>query len=356
MRSAPTSADLLAWYDRHARVLPWRAPPGARAEPYRVWLSEVMLQQTTVKAVIPYFHRFLERWPRVRDLAAARDEDVMAAWAGLGYYARARKLLACARVVSDEYGGVFPDSEAKLRELPGVGPYTAAAIAAIAFGRRAVVVDGNVERVASRMFAIREPLPGAKTAIRAAVDTLTPDTRSGDFAQAMMDLGATICTPRKPACGLCPWRACCAGLATGEPESFPSKAVKPDRSSREGVAFLVHRQGCILLRRRPPRGLLGGMTEVPGSPWETNLDSARARRAPPIAGLSWREARRRASHVFTHFALEVVVLVADAPPETRAPEGYWWHPVADLDGAGLPTAMRKIVSVGLDEIIARAKA
>lgn len=343
--SRPDPTALIAWYDRHARVLPWRARPSERAEPYRVWLSEVMLQQTTVKAVIPYFHAFTTRWPTVEALAAARDEDVMAAWAGLGYYARARKLLECARFVAGAHGGRFPDSEEALRTLPGIGPYTAAAIAAIAFDRRAVVVDGNVERVVTRLYAIEDELPGAKALVRRKTGEFTPAERPGDFAQAMMDLGATICTPRKPACGLCPWRGGCRAAALGDPESFPRKSAKPTRPLRRGAAFWVTRGGDVLLRRRPPKGLLGGMAEVPGTTWSVDFDVETASEGAPFLGLFWHRLPGLATHGFTHFELEVTVLTANVDSNTPAPEDCWWHPIADLASAGLPTAMLKIARV-----------
>ena len=254
------ASTLLAHYDRHARILPWRAPPGTNAaDPYRVWLSEIMLQQTTVAAVIPYFEKFVARWPDVAALADADDADLMSAWAGLGYYARARNLLACARAVVRDHDGFFPGSEDGMRALPGVGSYTAAAVAAIAFGRRAVVIDANVERVVARLFAIAEPLPGARPAIRAAAETITPDARAGDFAQAMMDLGATICTTRNPACAICPLRQDCAAVETADPGAFPVKAVKKARPQRFGHVWWIEAGGAVWLVRRPGKGLLGGM-------------------------------------------------------------------------------------------------
>src|SRR5258708_6207537 len=255
----PSASDLLDWYDRHRRDLPWRAAPGATPDPYRVWLSEIMLQQTTVRAVAPYFARFLARWPNVQALAAAPLDDVLKAWAGLGYYARARNLHACARAVVERHGGAFPSSEAGLAELPGIGPYTAAAIAAIAFGARAAAVDGNVERVVTRLFAIEQALPAAKPQIRKLAAGLVPDARSGDFAQAMMDLGATICTPTRPACAICPWMQACEACRHGDPAGFPRRAPKPVRRLRRGAAFVALRaDGCVLMRARPPKGLLGG--------------------------------------------------------------------------------------------------
>src|SRR6266436_2508895 len=267
-RGKPDSAVLLAWYDRHHRNLPWRAPPGMRPDPYRVWLSEIMLQQTTVATVGPYFDRFMARWPDISALAAASLDEVLRLWQGLGYYARARNLHACARAVVDRHGGVFPDEIEALRALPGIGDYTAAALAAIAFGRREAAIDGNVERVIARLFAVRDPLPVAKPRLAALAAALVPEQRTGDFAQALMDLGATICTPRRPRCVLCPWRACCAAAASGMAEVLPARADKPNRPSRYGVAFWLTRpDGTVLLRRRPEKGLLGGMTEIPSTPW-----------------------------------------------------------------------------------------
>jgi A/G-specific adenine glycosylase len=315
----PTNA-LLAWYSVEKRDLPWRMAAGARPDPYAVWLSEVMLQQTTVAAVKPYHARFLARWPTVQALAAADDADVMEAWAGLGYYARARNLLACARAVAAA-GGRFPQDEAGLRALPGIGVYTAAAIAAIAFGKRAVVVDGNVERVIARLFAVAEPLPSARPRLRALADGLTPDEQAGDFAQAMMDLGATICTPRSPACRRCPVASWCAARAEGRPEAYPVKAPKAARPQRNWTAFWLERRGEVLLVRRPPRGLLGGMRALP---------------VEPPCPADWREAGV-VRHVFTHFELTMRVMRADATTE-RA--GEWW-PVHRIEEAGLPTVFRK---------------
>jgi len=329
----------MAWYDRHARVLPWRAPPGARAEPYRVWLSEVMLQQTTVKAVIPYFHAFTTRWPTVEALAAAPSEEVMAAWAGLGYYSRARKLIDCARMVATAHSGRFPNTETALLDLPGIGPYTAAAIAAIAFDRQATVVDGNVERVIARLFALETPVPAAKPEIRALAARLTPASRPGDHAQAMMDLGATICTPKKPACALCPWRTACRGIASADPERFPVKATKAARPLRRGTAYVVTRGDAVLLTRRPPRGLLGGMAAFPATDF---VAGARPPAAAPLPECSYATLPEAVRHVFTHFELELTVAVARAAPGTAAPEGHWWQGVAGLGKAGLPSVMAKV--------------
>jgi A/G-specific adenine glycosylase len=332
-RESKIAGDLLAYYAVHARALPWRAPPGGNAaDPYRVWLSEVMLQQTTVAAVIPYYERFTARWPTVADLAAAEDADLMAAWAGLGYYARARNLLACARAVVRDHGGRFPDTEEGLRALPGLGAYTAAAVAAIAFGQRAVVVDANVERVVARLFAIATPLPAARPLIRAAADRITPDTRAGDFAQAMMDLGATICTPRSPACGICPLRTDCAAFATADPAAFPVKAAKKAKPHRPGHAWWIERNGHVWLVRRPDKGLLGGMRALPSSDWGDAPD------ATPPADAAWTTLAEPVAHVFTHFALALRVHHAHLDDESVAPhgDGEWW-PIARLADAGLPT-------------------
>lgn len=338
------AALLLDHYDRTARRLPWRAMPGTNAaDPYRVWLSEIMLQQTTVAAVTPYFAKFTSLWPTVHDLADAPEADVMAAWAGLGYYARARNLVACARMVSREFGGRFPDTEEGLRALPGIGAYTAAAIAAIAFGRRAVVVDANVERVVSRLFAIADPLPGSRPEIRAATDAITPPLRSGDFAQAMMDLGASLCSARSPICLPCPLRSSCRASATGDPAAYPVKAPKAAKALRQGSAWWMERDGRVWLVRRPPRGMLGGMRALPGSEWHVD-----AERTLPFAG-AWRWAPEPVRHVFTHFALDLSVarLSVTADP---AGEGEWW-PVERLDEAGLPTlfARAAIIAQTIEE-------
>jgi A/G-specific adenine glycosylase len=338
---------LLGWYDRHARALPWRSPPGTKApDPYRVWLSEVMLQQTTVAAVKDYFARFTERWPTVSDLAAASDEDVMAAWAGLGYYARARNLLACARAVAAA-GGAFPDTEDALRALPGLGAYTAAAVAAIAFGRRAVVVDANVERVVARLFAIAAPLPSGRAAIRAAADRITPDARAGDFAQAMMDLGATICTARVPRCLLCPLSADCAGYASGEPARFPVKPAKAAKPLRQGRAFWIERDGLVWLVRRPGKGMLGGMRALPDDGWHARADGSGE---GPLAG-PW-AAGGAVRHGFTHFSLELHLALysgrdwASLPDAESGAAGEWW-PLARLEEAGLPTLFAKAAALAL---------
>ena len=347
----PRAVDLLVWYDRHCRRLPWRALPGETADAYRVWLSEIMLQQTTVKAVAPYFARFLVRWPDVRALAEASLDDVLKLWAGLGYYARARNLHACARAVVARHGGGFPATEVELAALPGIGPYTAAAIAAIAFGERAAAVDGNVERVVTRLFAVEEELPAAKPQIRSLVQALVPAARAGDFAQALMDLGATICTPKRPACALCPWLDACAARMRGDQESFPRKARKRGGRLRRGAAFVVTRaDGCVLVRSRPPKGLLGGMTEVPTTPWTHDFDACTALdNAPRLARANprWRRIPGVVTHVFTHFPLELVVYAAAVPARTAAPDGARWVALAELPGEALPTVMRKVVAHAL---------
>ncbi len=341
----PDPAQLLAWYDRHRRRLPWRALPGVTADPYAVWLSEIMLQQTTVTAVKPYFETFLSRWPRVADLAAAKVEDVMTAWAGLGYYARARNLHKCAHVVAADYAGVFPDTEEGLRALPGIGPYTAAAIAAIAFGRRAVVVDGNVERVMARLFAVTEPLPKSKPVLVAHAGHLTPETRTGDYAQAVMDLGATVCTPKSPKCGICPWAEPCAARREGIAETLPAKIKKAATPTRYGIAFwMVRKDGAVLLRRREAKGLLGGMTEVPSTEWRAKRwSAAEAQDALPFAK-GWRALPGLVSHTFTHFHLEFTVMAAnltDAQAKTLGKDALW-TPLTRIGDAGLPSVMAKV--------------
>jgi len=310
MTTAALRAALLAWYDAHRRALPWRAAAGGRSDPYRVWLSEVMLQQTTVPHATPYFLAFTRRWPTVGHLAAAPDAEVMAAWAGLGYYARARNLLACARAVAADHGGVFPDTEEALRALPGVGAYTAAAVAAIAFDRQANVVDGNVERVAARLFAVEDPMPGSKPALKALAGGLVTADRPGDWAQALMDLGATVCRPKSPLCERCPVSGACVAFARGDAESFPRKTKKADRPRRYGVAYVLTRGGEVALVRRPPRGLLGGMLGLPTSDWRaTPWADDEAVAVAPVVG-AWRDAGE-IEHVFTHFALTLRVFRAE---------------------------------------------
>jgi A/G-specific adenine glycosylase len=345
-RSRPDPAALIAWYDANHRVLPWRLSPvdraaGRRPDPYAVWLSEIMLQQTTVAAVKPYFEAFRLNWPTVVDLARTEDGAVMAAWAGLGYYSRARNLLKAARHVAEVHGGRFPSELEALRDLPGVGPYTAAAVGAIAFDLPVVPVDGNVERVTTRLFRIEAALPAARPAISEAIHTIAPSERHGDFAQALMDLGATICTPRSPNCLICPWSDACQARAEGDAERFPVKAAKAERPTRRGIAFVAERlDGAVLLGRRPPKGLLGGMTEVPGSEWRVGtVDGA----TPPLAG-PWEDLPGVVVHVFTHFRLEVTVRRALVPASTPAPEGLWWSSANQRPGEALPTVMKKILA------------
>lgn len=340
------SRKLLEWYDRHHRDLPWRVSPaaskaGKRADPYHIWLSEVMLQQTTVQAVKPYFAKFLALWPTVEALADAPSDDVMAAWAGLGYYARARNLKKCAQAVARDHDGVFPDTEAGLKALPGIGDYTSAAVAAIAFNRQSAVMDGNVERVISRLFAIDAPLPGSKPAMKQKVTELTPADRPGDFAQAMMDLGATICTPKRPACALCPFNSHCLALANDNPERFPVKAPKKTKPVRYGAAFVaVTPEGEMLLRRRVETGLLGGMTEVPTTAWTARIDGGTTVDHAPFAA-DW-EPCGTVVHVFTHFELRLSIFRVQSR-KVVAENGGWWEPVANLASQALPTVMKKAI-------------
>jgi A/G-specific adenine glycosylase len=348
------AGDLLAWYDAARRDLPWRAPPGQRADPYHVWLSEMMLQQTTVKAVAPYYRAFLKRWPRIEDMARAPLEDVLAAWAGLGYYARARNMHKTARIVADELGGRFPRTAAELVKLPGIGPYTAAAIAAIAFDEPATVVDGNVERVVARLFAVREPLPGAKPKLRALAETLTPSQRPGDFAQAMMDLGATICAPRTPSCSRCPLRDDCRGHAKGIAATLPLRAPKAERPQRRGAAFVARRaDGHVLLRRRPEKGLLGGMMEPPTTDWRSETRSEDALLAEAPLAADWRRVLAPVTHTFTHFHLTLDVFTADLLAGTPAPNGCRWVSADDLQGEALPSVMRKVFAAAQEGLPVR---
>ncbi len=345
------AAVLLAWYDRHRRALPWRSGPGERPDPYSVWLSEIMLQQTTVQTAAPYYARFLERFPSLAALAAAECDAVLGAWAGLGYYARARNLHACARAVLTRHGGVFPSSEADLRALPGIGAYTAAAVAAIAFGAKATPIDGNVTRVFARLYAVSGPPLDARAGIRRHAQAATPDRRAGDFAQAVMDLGATICTPKRPACGLCPLASSCAARARGTPEAFPGKKSKSRTEERRGAAFVLLRGTDVLVRARPARGLLGGMIEVPTTPWSADFDDCEAlAHAPRImrsgarTALRWRRLAEPVTHVFSHFRLRLTVFVAAAPKGVRAPSGARFLDPAEIASAALPTLMRKVLA------------
>jgi A/G-specific adenine glycosylase len=358
---ASRPALLLAWYDRHRRRLPWRPLAGERADPYRVWLSEIMLQQTGVKTVGPYFEKFVARWPDVEAMGRASLDDVLRMWAGLGYYSRARNLHACAVAVLRDHDGAFPDTEEGLRTLPGIGPYTAAAIAAIAFDRHTMPVDGNIERVVSRLFVVEEPLPRAKPLIQQLAATLLSGdvksraddvkSRAGDSAQALMDLGSTICTPKKPTCALCPLNGDCLSRARGDQESFPRKAPKKNGTLRCGAAFVVTRGDELLVRTRPEKGLLGGMTEVPTSEWLAAQDDETAlKQAPVLKGVvRWHRKAGIVTHVFTHFPLELVVYAATLVARASAPEGMRWVPIATLKDEALPNLMRKVIAHGLGE-------
>jgi A/G-specific adenine glycosylase len=334
---------LLQWYDAHARVLPWRAVSPQRMDPYKVWLSEIMLQQTTVAAVKDYFLKFTAKWPTVSALAAAPLDDVLKAWAGLGYYARARNLHKCAGVIVNEHGGTFPGEPEQLIKLPGIGPYTAGAIASIAFGKPFSAVDGNVERVLSRLHAITLPLPESKPLIKECADELVPQQRAGDFAQAMMDLGATICTPKSPNCLLCPWTEDCVGRQRQYAETLPRKTPKKKLPTRRGMSFVAVREdGAVLLRRRPSTGLLGGMMEVPGTVWEVEFPGSSW--LPLVA--DWKPIAGQVEHTFTHFHLKLDVLLAkNVPTSTECPsEDYRWVAAEDVDGEALPTVMRKVLA------------
>jgi len=357
-RIPATAPALLAWYDRHRRELPWRAKPDERPDPYRVWLSEIMLQQTTVATVGPYYARFLERWPTVGALAAAELDEVLHAWQGLGYYARARNLHRCAKAVAAEHGGRFPASEEGLLTLPGIGGYTAAAVAAIAFGAKATPVDGNIERVVARLFAIETPLPAAKPELKRLASQLTPETRAGDFAQSLMDLGATICRPKAPLCLACPLTQYCAARAQGIAETLPRRSPKRVRPQKHGVVFWIRRpDGAVLLRRRAEDGLLGGLMEFPSTGWrEAAWSVAAAIKSAPVKA-DWRALPGLVRHGFTHFDIDLTLLVGEVPVRTRL-EGLWCRP-EDFGGQALPTLMKKVARhalAALDEgALARAK-
>ncbi len=344
------SNALLDWYDRHARQLPWRVPPadgklGILANPYHVWLSEVMLQQTTVATVKDYFCKFVDKWPNVQALAACDEDDVLKAWAGLGYYSRARNLKKCADTVVAEYGGTFPSTQQELIKLPGIGPYTSAAIAAIAFGERAAVVDGNIERVVTLLEANSTPMPQAKLDCARFMERETPAHQPGDFAQAMMDLGATICTPRNPVCGLCPLSNFCRAREQGTMSEFPVKAPKKAKPVRKGAAFVLERpNGDIWLQKRPDKGLLAGMSEVPTTQWNSRQDGALGQVSAPFDA-NW-ILTGNVRHTFTHFHLELEVWYTTGVDENRPIEAGlsgWWSPITLVHSEALPTVMRKII-------------
>ena len=350
MRETPSPTVLLDWYDAHAREMPWRVGPsdrqtGERPDPYSVWLSEIMLQQTTVAAVQKYFLRFTSLWPTVTDLAKAEDDRVMGEWAGLGYYARARNLLKCARVVANDMNGRFPDTREDLLKLPGIGPYTAAAIASIAFDRPETVVDGNVERVMSRLYAVETPLPRAKPELTALAAALTPQDRPGDYAQAVMDLGATICTPRSPACGICPWIDACQARVLGIHAQLPAKEPKKQKPTRFGYIYVGRRtDGAWLLEQRPEKGLLGGMLGWPGSPWSDAPEET------PPAAADWHDLGEEVRHTFTHFHLRLAVRVATLNPGTTPTQGRFVQK-ADFRPSDLPTVMRKAYDLAAASLV-----
>ena len=346
----PIAARLLDWYDAHKRSLPWRIDSDALPNPYHVWLSEIMLQQTTVAAVKPYYEKFLTLFPTVSALAAADQQEVMRAWAGLGYYSRARNLHLCAQQVARDYQGQFPDTYDALKALPGIGDYTAAAILAIAFGKYAIVIDGNVERVITRLARIETELPRAKSEIRTYLETITPHRRCGDFAQSMMDLGATVCTPRKPACPHCPLGETCASAQAADVETFPRKAIKKARPRRFGHAFvLLRNDGSLLLRTRPSKGLLGGMSEVPTTAWTQSPEPVTPQQLIPFQ-TGWQQSETPVRHVFTHFELELTVHVATLAPRHQSPDPLRFVALADLDQEALPSVMKKVVATGLQTL------
>ena len=389
----PSAKKLLDWYDVHRRTLPWRAPRGRKADPYRVWLSEIMLQQTTVQAVGPYFKKFLTRWPDVRALAAADLDDVLAAWAGLGYYARARNLHRAAKMVAEELGGKFPCTAAELQKLPGIGHYTSGAIAAIAFDEREAAVDANAERVIARLFAVEEPLPASKPKLRALTQSLVPEKRAGDFAQALMDLGATICTPKRPTCKNCPWFKECEARKSGIQETLPMKGAKAARPLKRGAAFVARdKNGAVLLVKRPEKGLLGGMLQPPLGPWTESFPSKKEALLQAPFRAEWKKLSGVVRHGFTHFELEIEVYIVDRTTrpqkinlchsrpsdaqrregkgtqvskpgvrstpgspslgaQTRASPGmteFFWIEESRLGDAALPTIMRKIIAHALE--------
>ena len=340
------AANLLGWYDVHRRDLPWRAKPQGIADPYHVWLSEIMLQQTTVATVKGYFEKFLTRWPTLQDMAAARQEDILEAWAGLGYYARARNLHKCAQILVAEHSGVFPETAAALKKLPGIGEYTSAAIASIAFGQSVAVVDSNVERIVTRLFQIATQLPKAKKAITLKTAQITPESRAGDFAQAMMDLGSSLCSPKAPDCSRCPLGTACQAFAAGDMEQYPVKPVKKPKPTRRAIAFALLYNDQLYLQRRADSGLLGGMLGLPHTPWielddfPTTCDSLP--HAPTTA--DWQPVPGIATHTFTHFHLQSAMMKAEIQQKPNMPDGEWIR-LADVEKAGLPTVFKKITKL-----------
>jgi A/G-specific adenine glycosylase len=341
-----TVGRTLAWWDRNRRALAWRAEPGETPDPYRVWLSEVLLQQTTAQAATPYYQAFVAKWPRVEDLAMAPVEAVMSAFAGLGYYSRARNLHACAKEIARR-GGTFPSEEADLRALPGVGAYTAAAVAAIAFGRQTAPVDGNIARILARLFAVEKPIARVRGELAAAAHTLAPSRRAGDFAQALMDIGATICRPRNPDCGLCPLARDCAAFRAGAPEAYPRRDGAKVRPRRQGAVFFARRSdGAFLARRRPAHGLLASTIELPGTPWTNKGPNGELANAAPVAA-RWRRLPGEVEQIFTHFALSLTVYAADF--EGGAPGGCFWVAPNAVASAGFSSMMRKAVEHALTQ-------
>lgn len=344
---ARAAKRLLSWYDRHARSLPWRVPPaevtaGKKADPYRVWLSEIMLQQTTVKTVIPYYQKFLERWPTVKDLANAPLDDVLSAWAGLGYYARARNLKACAESVARDFNGEFPATRAQLRSLPGIGDYTSAAISAIAFNAAEVAVDGNIERVISRQHLIEDVNPRLKNRVAEFLSKVLPIDRPGDFTQAMMDLGATICTPKTPVCALCPVGEGCMAFSAGNALEYPKKKAKKAKPVRRGAIAVILCDRQVLVRQRPDTGLLGSMTEFPGTEWREGEAFPALETGIKLLGKNWQKVTEKpVAHTFTHFFLELEVWTAEME-DTPLPNKTWLSNIDALDQIALPTVMKKV--------------
>lgn len=348
-------ANLLSYYDDEGRTLPWRIRPkdresGVIADPYAVWLSEIMCQQTTIAAVIPYWKTFLAKWPTVNDLAAAPRDHVLAAWAGLGYYARARNLHTCAMIIAHEFGGVFPQNEAALLKLPGIGAYTAAAIASICYNEPVNVVDGNVERVISRLYRVQKPLPSGRAELRKLAGGLADPDRPGDYAQALMDLGSQICKPKNPSCDRCPWRCDCDACANNCMEDYPRKTAKKERPKRYGAVFFLEDAGKILLRRRPDKGLLGGMMELPGTQWEACKHSADIYLSHAPAPRNWQQTTSPIEHVFSHFTLHLDVFMAQGSvDETSNTEDAIWADLDALENYALPSLMHKAIRAALPD-------